>query len=167
MSHWEKPGRSDEWRTPAYVFDALGCEFDLDPCTAAGSWVPSQYVFTKEDDGLNQDWAFYHDRLPFVFMNPPFGGRNSIQPWLYKFFDHGCGIALTPDRTSAPWFQEAWNKADAVLFTRKIKFIRADGTEGTSPSNGTALFACGPKGVDALRLAQLRGLGIFAGLRTP
>ena len=29
MSIWEGPGKSDEWMTPKYVFDALGCTFDL------------------------------------------------------------------------------------------------------------------------------------------
>jgi hypothetical protein len=39
-------------------------------------------------------------------MNPPFGGRNGLAPWLDKFFANGNGIALTPDRTSAPWWQD-------------------------------------------------------------
>ena len=35
MSHWEATGKSDEWYTPKYIFDALGAEFDLDPANAA------------------------------------------------------------------------------------------------------------------------------------
>ena len=30
MGVWESPGKSDEWYTPAYIFDALGAVFDLD-----------------------------------------------------------------------------------------------------------------------------------------
>ena len=30
MSHWEAPGQSDDWFTPAYVFDALAVRFDMD-----------------------------------------------------------------------------------------------------------------------------------------
>jgi len=30
MSHWEAAGKSSEWYTPKYIFDALGCTFDLD-----------------------------------------------------------------------------------------------------------------------------------------
>ncbi len=95
-------------------------------------------------------------------MNPPFGGRNGIAPWLDRFFDHGNGIALSPDRTSAPWFFDAWRQADLVLFTPKIKFLRPDGSAGKSPSNGTALMAAGDRGVAALQRAARKGLGILA-----
>lgn len=96
-------------------------------------------------------------------MNPPFGGRNGLVPWLDKFFDHGNGIALTPDRTSAPWWQAAARRADAMLFVDgKIRFMRPDGSVGVSPSNGTCLFASGNKGVEALQMASARGLGFMA-----
>jgi hypothetical protein len=97
-------------------------------------------------------------------MNPPpFGGRNGIKPWLDKFFAHGNGVALTPDRTSAPWWQEAAGKANSVLFIAgKVKFIRPDGTLGKSPSNGTTLFASGRRGLEALDNARRAGLGWMA-----
>jgi len=107
-------------------------------------------------DGLALPWH------GFVWMNPPFGGRNGIEPWLTRFFDHGNGVALAPDRTSAPWFWSAWQKADAVLFTRKIRFLRPDGSEGVSPSNGTALFSSGVRGAEALKSAAKSGFGILA-----
>lgn len=156
MSSWEAAGQSDEWYTPPHVFEALGEQFTLDvahpamthPITPCGVWY--------DDHGLFRVWH------GFVWMNPPFGGRNGIVPWLDKFFAHGNGIALTPDRTSAPWFWDAWRKADAVLFTRKIRFLRPDGSEGRSPSCGTALFAAGDRAVAALHRARRAGLGILA-----
>lgn len=156
MSHWETSGASDEWYTPAFVFDALGCEFDLDVAApnGGGDCVPAKLRYSRR--GLTDEW------FGFVWMNPPFGGRNSLAPWLTKFFDHGNGIALTPDRTSAPWFQEAWQRADLAMFTRKIRFLRPDGTEGKSPSNGTTLWAAGDRAEAALRTAVDRGLGILA-----
>jgi hypothetical protein len=41
---------SDEWYTPAWVFRALGVEFDLDPCSpgAPPSSVPAKRHITKE-----------------------------------------------------------------------------------------------------------------------
>jgi hypothetical protein len=51
---------------------------------------------------------------------------------------------------------------DAILFTRKLKFIRPDGTEGGSPSNGTALMAIGWQGCAALQRAAALGFGILA-----
>ena len=88
-------------------------------------------------------------------MNPPFGGRNGLVPWLDRFFQHGHGIALTPDRTGAPWWQDATAKADALLLTRgKVKFERPDGTIGKSPGCGVTLWAAGPRAVAALRHAE-------------
>jgi hypothetical protein len=125
MAAWEAPGASDEWYTPPEVFAALRCSFDLDVAHPARgtTYVPAARIYS--DRGLEREWE------GFVWMNAPFGGRGALAPWLDKFFAHGNGIALTPDRTSAPWFQAAWLRADAVLFTcDKIKFVRADGSRG-------------------------------------
>ena len=157
MSQWETVGRSDEWYTPRYVFDALDCRFDLDvaaPEAVERTFVPADAFLTAQS--LDLDW------FGFVWMNPPFGGRNGLVPWLDKFFQHGNGLALTPDRTSAAWFRDAWTRADAVLFTPKIRFIRPDGTEGIAPANGTALWAVGDRAVSALTRAAVGNLGILA-----
>lgn len=156
MSHWEAAGRSDEWYTPAYIFAALGCHFSMDvaPARLGKSSVSADVLLAG--DGLVEPWS------GFVWMNPPFGGRGSLAPWIDRFFDHGNGIALTPDRTSAPWFRAAWERADLVLFTPKVRFIRPDGSEGKSPSNGTALWAAGERAAAALRRAARKGLGIIA-----
>lgn len=156
MSHWESQGASDEWFTPARVFDALGCTFDLDVATSCSPHVrvPARgQIFSRS---LESQWQ------GFIWMNPPFGGRNGLAPWLERFFDHGDGIALTPDRTSAPWFQDAWLCADLAMFTPKLRFIRPDGSEGRSPSNGTCLWAAGPQACAALARAARAGLGILA-----
>lgn len=153
LSYWETSGKSDEWYTPSSVFDALGCRFDLDVAGAVRSAVPAHGAILS--DSLNSQWT------GFIWMNPPFGGRNGIAPWMERFIRHGNGIALAPDRTSAPWFQSAFLWMDAVLFTRKIRFVRPDGTPGNSPSNGTALMAIGADGVGALHRAASRGFGIL------
>lgn len=158
MGYWDKPGASDEWYTPPHVFEALGERYDTDvahPGDGCCHVPAARWVMT---DSLARDWRDYG----FIWMNPPFGGRNAIAAWLEKFFAHGNGIALTPDRTSAPWFWDAWAEADRVLFTRKIRFLRPDGTEGVSPSNGTALWAAGDRGAAALDRAAAANLGILA-----
>lgn len=157
MSHWEQKGKSDEWYTPKYVFDALECEFDMD---VAASYYPlysnvpaKKYI---DSDSLSKQWD------GFVWVNPLFGGRNGIIPWLDRFFDHGNGIALTPDRTSTEWWQVAAKKADAILFVSgKIKFIKPDGSTGDQPSNGTTLFSAGKLGTTALWKAYRNGLGVL------
>lgn len=154
MSAWEAVGKSDEWYTPSYIFDALGTTFDMDVATAYGAatHVPAHEKIYR--NSLAQTWQ------GFVWMNAPFGGRNSLRPWLEKFFAHGDGIALVPDRTSAPWFQWAAYQSSAILFIGpKVKFERPDGSLGKSPSTGTALIAKGQRGVNALVNARGAGLG--------
>jgi len=157
MGYWDRPGASDEWFTPPHIFRALDVRFDLDvaaPADRANIHVPADRFLAV--DGLTAAWS------GFVWMNPPFGGRNGIGPWLDRFIAHRNGIALTPDRTSAPWFWRAWQHIDCALFTRKIRFIRPDGSEGASPSNGTALLAIGERGVAALVRASASDLGILS-----
>ena len=144
MTH-ERRGESDEWYTPKYIFDALGVSFNLDvACPPEGPrYVPANSFYSEKS--LEQQWH------GFVWMNPPFGNQNTKRKWLQKFFDHGNGIALIPDRTSAPWWQQFAALADAVLFVApKVKFERPDGSIGKSPGNGTTLFAAGMVASDAL-----------------
>lgn len=153
MSHWQTDGASDEWYTPKYIFDALGEVFDTDVAHPANraTHVPCDLAIWA--GSLEGAWG------GFIWMNPPFGGRNGLVPWLDKFAAHGNGIALTPDRTSAPWFQDFAPKMDAVLFVApKVKFERPDGSLGASPSGGTALWAAGPRAVDALKRGASLGL---------
>jgi len=155
VSAWEpNTGATDERYTPRHVFDALGVEFDMDVAAPFGGprHVPTKRYLWR--DSLESEWH------GFVWMNPPFGARNGLQPWLHRFFNHADGVALTPDRTSAPWWQQAARQADAILLTAgKVKFERPDGTVGASPGSGVTLWAAGPQGVMALLNAQRAGLG--------
>jgi DNA N-6-adenine-methyltransferase (Dam) len=155
--HEQCVGATDEWYTPPHVFRALGCSFDMDvasPGKAQTPWIPTSCFLTSRS--LQQPWR------GFVWMNPPFGPRNGIVPWLAKFFEHGNGIALTPDRTSAPWWQSFAPRADLILFAApKIKFIDATGQPGTSPAQGTCLMAAGPRACEALSRAQSNELGVL------
>ena len=155
MVHGMGEGRSDEWYTPKFVFDALGEKFDLDVAS------PPHRTHVPCDGSLNSQ-SLETPWFGFIWMNPPFGKRNGVVPWMDKFFLHGNGIALTPDRTSAPWFWEAWERADLALFTRKIKFERPGGGKTNGPANGTTLWAAGDRAELALRRAADNGFGILA-----
>lgn len=154
MGQWESSGKSDEWYTPKYIFDSMGAYFDMDVAAPknTNTFVPSYGFITKES--LSVKWN------GFVWMNPPFGGRNSLGPWMDKFFNHGNGVALTPDRTSAPWFIDSLNKAEYMLIgLKKVKFIDQEGVMGKHPANGTVLWGCGNKAKMALSNADKAGLG--------
>jgi hypothetical protein len=152
-THEQSVGATDEWFTPPYIFDALGEIFDLDvahPGAHVVDWVPAKQLITH--DSLKVDWH------GFIWMNAPFGPRNGMVPWLEKFVTHGDGIALTPDRTSAPWWNHFAPLMDAVLFVSpKVKFIGRDGRPGCSPAQGTSLMAIGDRGVAALMRAERLG----------
>lgn len=156
-THEQCLGKTSEWYTPPHVFKALGCKFDLDvasPGRAVTPWIPANVFFLE--DSLSLPWA------GFVWMNPPFGGRNGLVPWLEKFTAHGNGVALVPDRTSAPWWQQFDRKMELTLFVaKKIKFIGADGKPGKSPAQGTCLWSLGARGAAALHRAEANGLGIL------
>src|ERR1700749_4562127 len=51
-------GDSVEWYPPPGIFEALGLEFDLDPCAPPGGlpWIPAKRFLSIEDDGLTQPW---------------------------------------------------------------------------------------------------------------
>jgi len=146
-----RPSETSEWYTPKYIFDALNCQFDLDPCSPGpGHWVPANKVYTIEDDGLVHPWE------GLVWMNPPFGGRNGQVPWLKKFLIHGNGIALVSALTSSGWFHDWATKAETLVFPRgKTKFIRPDGSVGKSPGYGIVLLGMGDRANKALRQCKL------------
>lgn len=150
MAAYEQAGESDEWYTPKFIFDALGVEFDVDVASPPEGprYVPARSFISW--NSLETRW----DGL--VWMNPPFGHQSTKRAWLKRFFEHGNGIALLPDRTSAPWFQEMAPKADLMCFMNgKVKFERPDGSIGKSPGTGTVLVASGKLATDALRKSGL------------
>lgn len=152
MSAYEAAGQSDDWHTPAYIFDAMGVGFDLDVAAPERGprHVPCDAWIWR--DSLAVPW------WGFIWMNPPFGHQRHKRAWLAKFFDHRNGIALVPDRTSAPWFQEFAPRADLLLFVSpKIKFERDDGSVGESPGTGTVLMAVADRAVAALSNARALG----------
>jgi hypothetical protein len=146
-AHEQAVGRTDEWYTPPEVFEALGIRFHMDVASPGRSvvpWVPAETHITAGSLGIN--WSGR------VWMNPPFGKRNGYQAWAEKFVEHGHGIALAPDRSSAPWWQWLAPRVDAILFwEKKLKFLKPDGTRGNQPGTGTCLFALGQDCVEALK----------------
>ena len=154
-------GLKDEWYTPPHIFEAMNCRFDLDvasPGATVVPWIPADDCYTEAS--IEKTWH------GFVWMNPPFGKRNGIVPWLEKFLNHGNGVGLVPDRTSAPWWQQYIPKMEYTLFcSPKIKFLNLleDGTisPGDSPAQGTCLFSLGEAGLIALHNAARVGLGVL------
>jgi phage N-6-adenine-methyltransferase len=79
---------SEDWSTPQWLFDQLNAEFNftIDVCASEYN-AKVQRFFTKEQDGLKQDWSG-----ETVWCNPPYGRQ--IKRWIYKAYKHFIGGAL-------------------------------------------------------------------------
>jgi phage N-6-adenine-methyltransferase len=142
--------KSVDWWTPAEVFKNLNIKFDLDVAAPKGGvdWIPAKKYFSKDDDGLAQDWE------GTVWMNPPYG--ISTESWLNKFVKHGDGIALVFARTDTRWFHNYCLQADALLFTKgRLKFINPNIKNTNTPASGSLFVACGNKSVNALKESKM------------
>ncbi len=101
-------GRNDEHYTPAALFEQLGVTFALDVAAPPGGvpWIPAARSFTRDVDGLAQEWAGN------VWMNPPFSKPG---PWVERFLAHRDGIALLPT-SKVRWFEVLWASGAALVF---------------------------------------------------
>ena len=106
---------TDLHATPQDFFDQLDAEFgfDLDVCASPENAKCTIY-FTKEDDGLHQDWT------GVVWMNPPYG--REIGRWLKKANesakDNGATVVcLVPARTDTNWWHE-------YVIQHEVRFVR-------------------------------------------
>lgn len=135
---------SDEWYTPPYIFDALGLEFFLDPCSPPGGvpWIPALAWFAADDDGLSREWRGR------VWLNPPYS-----QPWVWldRLVEHGDGIALVPADTANRGFQRSGPEADVACFLRdRVQFVKLDNDNKTSARFPSVLLAYGPENAQAV-----------------
>ena len=118
--------KTDEWSTPQDFFDELNKEFDftLDPCATPENAKCEKY-YTKEDDGLKQDWSG-----ETVFCNPPYG--RAIKDWVKKCYEESkkpntTVVMLIPARTDTSYFHDyIYHKAKEIRFIRgRLKFGNA------------------------------------------
>jgi hypothetical protein len=86
--------------------------------------LDTQYFYTPEENGLQQDW---HGR---VFCNPPYG--RSIGDWILKAHDETTQgnteivVMLLPARTGTKWFHNLILPYYEIIFLPgRIRFVGA------------------------------------------
>src|SRR5262249_52958277 len=102
-------------------FDRLDAEFHftLDPCATVENAKCASY-FTKEDDGLLQDWSRHA-----VFCNPPCGKH--MREWARKCYEASLAgaivVLLAHARTDTRWFHHwVYGKAELRFARGRLKF---------------------------------------------
>lgn len=136
---------SDDYYTPAWVFERMGIEFDLDVCAPPGGlpWIPAKRSLSLADDGLSAEWTGR------VWMNPPYSAPT---PWVDRLIARARGICLVPCAKSA-WFHRLWGAADGVVH------VGVDGSKfvGGPIFMPTVFAAFGGECVEAIgRLGRVR-----------
>jgi site-specific DNA-methyltransferase (adenine-specific) len=112
--------KSNEWTTPNDFYEELNKEFNftLDPCCTKENAKCSKY-FTKEDDGLEQDWS-----KDIVFMNPPYA--REIKYWVKKAYEESLKgatvVCLIPARTDTSYWHDYCFKGDVRFLRGRLKF---------------------------------------------
>lgn len=119
-----KSSATDQWATPITVFKELDAEFhfETDVCADESNHKCDRY-FTKEMDGLKQEWT------GTCWMNPPYG--RTINKWVKKAYDSSKDgaivVCLLPARTDTRWWRDYCMKAGEIrLISGRLKFGDAE-----------------------------------------
>lgn len=139
--HVSSNSGNDEWYTPPEFIEsarmAMG-SIDTDPasCEVGQSNVQAVTYFTKDDDGLSQEWSGN------VWLNPPYSKEligNFVATACEKFesgeFDAAC--ILVNNATETAWGQALLSASTAACFVNKrIKYLNRDGVQNKTGLQG-------------------------------
>ena len=117
------------WGTPPHVVEAVrkyfGGTIPLDPCTEPDNPTEAAKFFTKEDDGLVEEW------LDSCFVNPPYG--KELRQWVQKIaFEAATGTeilflcSISSRFETAYWHQSILTRHQnaEVIFNKRVQFYR-------------------------------------------
>jgi DNA N-6-adenine-methyltransferase (Dam) len=163
---------SVEWYTPARyiegVRELLG-EIDLDPasCAEANKVVRAKRFFTREDNGLEQDWC------GTMFLNPPYGTQNgdSVASMFcakalaeYDLGNITEGIILVNSLHSQAWQAPLYSQPICFV-DHRIKFVSGEGKENENPTMSNIFVYLGPDEEKFARVFSRFGFVMLPALR--
>lgn len=146
--------QSTEWFTPPEYIKAVhqvlnGIELDPASCAMANQTVQAKRYFTKEEDGLSQEWRGR------IFLNPPYGRAGTSRQvgqtelWINKLLHEWraghiqAAILLVNASLYKQWFAPLW-QFPICFPTGRIAFVSPSGKYGRSP-HSSALVYLGPQ----------------------
>ena len=110
---------TDLHATPQEFFNKLNDEFNftVDVCATPEN-AKCEIFYTKEDDGLSQNWSGN------VWLNPPYG--REIGLWMAKASEAAKAgatvVCLVPARTDTAWWHEHVIKHEVRFIKGRLKF---------------------------------------------
>jgi len=137
-----QPSGSEHWNTPPELLEKIqlfaGGPIALDPCWNACSKTEPFLQFTKEENGLEKDWAkeLESRRLHgLVYVNPPYDQETLERVATHCVMQHRKKLeilSLVPCKMDQEWWQSTvFETVSAVCFVKgRIKFWE-DGTPKT------------------------------------
>jgi site-specific DNA-methyltransferase (adenine-specific) len=132
--------KKNEWGTPWALFEEVNQEFNfcLDAAASKENAKCSEY-FTKETDGLTQNWADKTDKGA-IWLNPPYG--REIGLWVEKAHTESlrgcCVVVLTFVRSDTKWWNEyAMKAAEIRLIPGRVSF---GGSKNSAPAPSCLLI---------------------------
>lgn len=145
--HVAQNSGENEWYTPPEYIEAaiqvMGA-IDCDPASSeiANKAVGASIFYTKEDDGLSQEWGAR------VWMNPPYSNAlcvsfcsSLVEKYLSCEVEEAC--ALVNNATETKWFCNLASQASAVCFpSGRVRFLDPQGNPG-APLQGQSVVYFG------------------------
>jgi len=137
LSQAEEKLPNDERRTPRWLFARINeqFKFTVDAAAAAENALCERY-WTKETDGLKQDWTGCR-----IWCNPPYS-RGQLRQWIQKASDSAAvSVLLIPGDCSTVASQLALATATEICFlNQRLRFD--DEGNGAKFCNWLVLFDC-------------------------
>ena len=139
-------GKTDSWLTPLWLIQALGNDFDLDPC-GFEYHKTAREVWQLPKCGILNQWSGK------VWLNPPY---SEAKIWLDKMTVHRNGSVIIFSRTGP--LGKYMKDCDHLFFLRnRVRFLHEDLTPAKdNPGADTMILSWGHQDFSNLNGVQIK-----------